>query len=69
MYLQYLLPQLSFLYDMSEMNKEKIELAKKKYWDAVNLPRKKKKKARKIALNDYNFWIWVDKTLSVDFNF
>lgn len=42
--------------EMEETGKEKMEEARKKYWDACNLPRKKKKQARKEAVLDFNLY-------------
>lgn len=41
---------------MKQIDTRKIEEARKRYWDARNLPRKKKKQARKEAVIDFNFW-------------
>ena len=37
-------------------NKQKIDAAIKRYWDAAQLPRKQKKRERKLANQDYQFW-------------
>ena len=52
-----------------EMNKQKIQEAKDKYWNACNYPRKKKKKMRKEALRDYSFWVSIDKWYEKEFEF
>ena len=41
---------------ISLKNGEKVQECIDKYWDAVILPRKLKKKVRKQANEDYNFW-------------
>jgi alpha-galactosidase/6-phospho-beta-glucosidase family protein len=41
--------------EAKEKNKEFIQIAKKKYWDACNYPRKIKKKMRKEALSEIDF--------------
>lgn len=49
----------SFIEQEKEMKEEfsrRAEEARKKYWDAGNLPRKQKKAARKIARADYIFY-------------
>jgi hypothetical protein len=38
---------------------EEIDKAIKMYWDACKLPRKKKKAMRKIANQEYSFWLWM----------
>lgn len=38
-------------------NEEKIQQAIDKYWDACKYPRKIKKRMRKEATKDYNFWM------------
>lgn len=55
--------------DCNEMNKQKIQEAEKKYWDACKYPRKKKKKMRKEALRDYSFWVSIDKWYQKEFEF
>ena len=52
-----------------EANKQKIQEAVDKYWDACKYPRKKKKKMRKEALRDYNFWVSIDKWHEKEFGF
>lgn len=49
----------SFLENEREMNEEfekRAEAARQKYFDAHNLPRKKKKIAKKEAQTDYSFY-------------
>ena len=41
---------------MQEEFAKKKEEARKKYWDACKLPRKKKKKQRKEAISEYNLY-------------
>ena len=41
---------------MDEFYEEKAEKARQLYWDACKYPRKKKKKIRKIAKLDYQFY-------------
>jgi len=43
--------------EMREEFKRHAEVALQKYFDARNLPRKKKKIAKKEALADYSFYI------------
>lgn len=54
---------------IKEKNKEKVQQAKDKYWEACKLPRKLKKKERKIALVDYNFWLSLGEFHNNMFNF
>ncbi len=49
--------QLSFF---NEKNAEKQQECVDKYIQAKNLPRKQKKKVRKYAQKDYNFWLNLD---------
>lgn len=65
---------MSFLEDQMEIkkkNKEKLDQLKVDYREAVNLPRKKKKAARKRISKDYGFWHsigkWHDEILPLDF--
>ena len=51
---------LSMIDDSREANKRKIQEAVDKYWDACKYPRKKKKKMRKEAQRDYNFWVSIE---------
>ena len=48
-----------FLAQQKLVNQEfdnRAEAAKQAYWDACKLPRKQKKKARKEAIFNYNFY-------------
>lgn len=65
---------MSFLEDQREIkrkNEEKLSLLRKEYRETVNLPRKKKKAARKRIESDYQFWYslgkWHDELLPMDF--
>lgn len=46
--------------------KRRREVARKKYWDACNYPRKTKKKMRKEAKFDFQFYDWLSKPLTFD---
>ena len=51
----------SMIDDMGEIyskNNEKLAELKKEWWDAVKLPRKKKKAARKRIYSDYSTFLW-----------
>ena len=55
---------MSMLHDCRDSNQEKIDAAIEKYWDACKYPRKiKKKKMRKEAQKEYNFWVSLQETL------
>ncbi|MCB1711798.1 MAG: hypothetical protein KDH96_04740 [Candidatus Riesia sp.] len=49
--------------DIRGKNKEKIEEARKLYWDACKYPRKKKKALRKKAIKDFVFFSSLEETL------
>ncbi len=55
--------------EVNKANKRKIQEAVDKYWDACKYPRKKKKKMRKEAQRDYNFWVSIDKWYEQEFGF
>ena len=43
-------------------NEKEINKALDKYWDACKYPRKVKKRMRKEAQKDYNFWTSLQET-------
>lgn len=47
---------------------EEIAAAKKMYWDACKYPRKQKKAMRKVAQQEYSFWMGMKNFPSI-FNF
>jgi hypothetical protein len=51
------------VHDCRDSNQEKIDAAIKKYWDACKYPRKTKKKLRKEAQKEYDFYISLQETL------
>lgn len=55
--------------EAGEANKRKIQEAVDKYWDARKYPRKKKKKIRKEAQKDYDFWVSIGKWHEQEFKF
>jgi hypothetical protein len=55
--------------DNTEKTQEKINDAIKLYHLAKTYPRKKKKKLKKEALSEYNFWKGIEKFEKVQFNF
>jgi len=55
--------------EANKANKRKIQEAVDKYWEACKYPRKKKKKMRKEAQRDYNFWVSIDKWYEKEFSF
>jgi hypothetical protein len=57
------------LQDNREKTQEKINDAIKLYHLAKTYPRKKKKKLKKEALYEYNFWIGIREFEKVQFNF
>lgn len=62
----------TFLITMQDNNKktqEKIDEAIKLYHLAKTYPRKKKKKLKKRALEEYNFWKSIEKWEKVQFEF
>jgi len=55
--------------DNTQKTNEKINDAIKLYHLAKTYPRKKKKKVKKEALYEYNFWKGIEKWEKVHFNF
>lgn len=55
--------------EANNSNKRKIQEAIDKYWDACKYPRKKKKKIRKEAQKEYDFWVSIDKWYQKEFGF
>lgn len=55
--------------EANKANKRKIQEAVDKYWDACKYPRKKKKKMRKEAQKEYDFWVSIDKWYEQEFSF
>lgn len=55
--------------DNTEKTQEKIDDAIKLYHLAKTYPRKKKKKLKKEALAEYNFWIGIREWEKVQFQF
>ena len=55
--------------EANKANKRKIQEAVYKYWDACKYPRKKKKKMRKEAQKEYDFWVSIDKWYEQEFSF
>lgn len=55
--------------DIKSKNEEKIEEARKLYWDACKYPRKKKKAMRKQAIKDFNFWSSLSEYFNKTFDF
>lgn len=49
-------------------NEEKVQECIDKYWNAMKLPRKLKKKVRKEAKRDYSFWKSLGKYHNSLFN-
>ena len=45
----------------------KVEEARKLYWDACKYPRKKKKKIRKEATTDYALYMYLSKLVIFEF--
>ena len=56
-----MIPFMVEMEDCRAKNKEKIKEAKDLYWKACEMPRKKKKKARKVAYRDCCFWVSIDE--------
>lgn len=48
--------------EMSKDFKNRAKQARQKYYDAAKFPRKLKKKVRKEALYEYNFYVALSKT-------
>lgn len=64
--LQYLTLSLGFIQQEHEANEEfkrRAEEARKKYWDACKYPRKTKKRMRKEAIADYNFYMQLSEPI------
>ena len=53
--------------EVNKANKRKIQEAVDKYWEACKYPRKKKKKMRKEAQKEYNFWVSIDNWYEKEF--
>ena len=51
----------------NEEFKKRAEQAQKKYWDACKYPRKVKKKMRKEAIAEYNFYTQLSKPILYEF--
>ena len=55
--------------EANKANKRKMQEAVDKYWEACKYPRKKKKKMRKEAQKEYDFWFSIDVWYQKEFEF
>lgn len=55
--------------EANKANKRKMQEAVDKYWEACKYLRKKKKKMRKEAQKEYDFWFSIDLWYQKEFSF